>query len=666
MCSLNVDIYSGVDVSSFTTHDQNVAVKANTTGLSNKLVVNLSSHELSEAELTLLEKGLKFCPTRLRTEPSDLRKELDTFHKKLRTIHYWSKDDDKKDLGKYPELQSAPYSRECDLKKFKPLSTWKPPNGSINLETFISLNEICLNKTEPVNNIKQNVTRDERRSLRSLSRNRNLIFKPADKGGALVIQDTKDYAKEAYRQLNDTNTYTKLDKDPSMVHMLGVNEYVHSMVRNGEITNSVAGMITNTEVRTPHIYFLPKIHKGTLPPPGRPIVSANGCATEKISAFVDIFLKPLARLITSYVKDTTDFVNKIDSQASLNHGTIIGTMDVGSLYTNIPNDEGIEAIDRVLSKNRPSWANPKNGSIVDLLQMVLKKNNFQFNGDHYLQIGGTAMGTRLAPSYACLYMSVLEEELLELHEYKPKVWLRFIDDIFFIWEHGPDRLKTWIDHLNTAHPTIKFTSETSTERVNFLDTTIIIDHDGKLYTDLYCKDTDSHSYLHFESAHPDNCKNSLPYSQMLRIKRICSKRTDYLKHVRNMIGYFRARNYPDSLLAKSLAKCESKSREELLKPSVKDLDLAIEDKIFMTTTFRLKDHTLESILSENWDNLGRSKSTKKLHRRGWRRSYKRPKNLRDHLVKAAINFNPSGVETGAGAGERIATTVIDWTNQDSL
>jgi hypothetical protein len=40
--------------------------------------------------------------------------------------------------------------------------------------------------------------------------------------------------------------------------------------------------------------------------------------------------------------------------------------------------------------------------------MVLKKN-FTFNGDHYIQINGTAMGTKMAPSYANIFMGKLEK-----------------------------------------------------------------------------------------------------------------------------------------------------------------------------------------------------------------------------------------------------------------
>ena len=128
---------------------------------------------------------------------------------------------------------------------------------------------------------------------------------------------------------------------------------------------------------------------------------------------------------------------------------------------------------------------------------------------------------------------------------------------------------------------------------------------------------------------------------MLRLKRICNKPSDYKKHIRTLIVHFRKRGYPDQLLAMSLMKCEGKSREELLSPTPKEKQLAIEEKIFMTTTFRTNDLTLEKIVMGNWDHLGRSKSTKKMHRRGICKSYKRPKILRDHLVRAATHYDPT-------------------------
>ena len=73
---------------------------------------------------------------------------------------------------------------------------------------------------------------------------------------------------------------------------------------------------------------------------------------------------------------------------------------------------------------------------------------------------------------------------------KPLVWMRFIDDIFFIWTHGEDKLKLFIDHLNSSHD-----SEHSTESISLLDVTVKVGEGGVLMTDLFCKPTDTHQYI---------------------------------------------------------------------------------------------------------------------------------------------------------------------------
>ena len=86
--------------------------------------------------------------------------------------------------------------------------------------------------------------------------------------------------------------------------------------------------------------------------------------------------------------------------------TTLVTMDVTSLYTNIPHSDGIEACKEIWESR--SVKVPPSDCFVTMLTMVLKKNNFTFNGDHYLQINGTAMGTKMAPSYANTFIGKFE------------------------------------------------------------------------------------------------------------------------------------------------------------------------------------------------------------------------------------------------------------------
>ena len=73
------------------------------------------------------------------------------------------------------------------------------------------------------------------------------------------------------------------------------------------------------------------------------------------------------------------------------------------------------------------------------------------------------------------------------------LWWRYIDDIFFLWEHGEEKLRSFINDINENHPTIKITAEWLKTSINFLDVTVSI-AEGIIETDLYVKPTDSHQY----------------------------------------------------------------------------------------------------------------------------------------------------------------------------
>ena len=453
--------------------------------------------------------------------------------------------------------------------------------------------------------------------------------------------NTSDYIKEAERQLT-------VDKDPTQ-KFKEVDEQLDQMVENGDITNKVKKILQTNKPKTPNIYFLPKVHKQTLPPPGRPIVSANSCLTEKISAFVDHFLNPLVKESKSYIKDTTDFINKIERIDIKGKSVILGTLDVTSLYTNIPNEEGINCIKEILKTERNTLEKPSNNSLIELLEMVLTKNNFQFNGDQFLQIGGTAMGTRVAPTYANLFMRKLETEILNKSELKPMVWYRYIDDIFFIWDHGEDEVYNWITYLNKYHKTIKFTAETSKEEISFLDTKVRINKDQKLYTDLFVKPTDTNSYLKYDSAHPPNCKKSIPYSQFLRIKRICQNEQYFLTHAETKKQEFKTKGYPEKELERALNEVKNKDRNDLLNPKNKnEIETDTKGKLFLTTTYREGYQYIPKIVRNNWDILVRASTTKKLHRADLMISYRKPRDLRSYLVKAKTDYKGTEIKADKG------------------
>ena len=112
------------------------------------------------------------------------------------------------------------------------------------------------------------------------------------------------------------------------------------------------------------------------------------------------------------------------------------------------------------------------------------------------------MGTRMAPSYANIFMKYRETQLIDTSPKKPKIWLRFIDDIFMIWGHGRHALEHFKHLANNIQPTIKFSFNTNEQGIPFLDTIIYRGNNNHILTKLYHKPTDNKQYLHFNSVHP--------------------------------------------------------------------------------------------------------------------------------------------------------------------
>ena len=176
---------------------------------------------------------------------------------------------------------------------------------------------------------------------------------------------------------------------------------------------------------------------------------------------------------------------------------------------------------------------------------------------------GTAIGTKFAPPYACLVMDKIETAFLDSEQEKPLLWLRYIDDIFFIWNHGERKLLSFLEWLNNFDSNFKFTYNHSPEQINFLDVSVYLKN-GKIETDIFVKPTDCHQYLHVTSCHPYHTKKSIVYSQGLRLRRICSDNEKFFEHLEQLSSWFEKRGYPKSLIDSQLDQVKAKNREELL------------------------------------------------------------------------------------------------------
>ena len=438
--------------------------------------------------------------------------------------------------------------------------------------------------------------------------------------------------------MEDTKFYTEVDRDLSSHHHDLVLSKVNQMLSNGEISEKCADYLVIDSPRTANFYLLPKIHKGKIPPPGRPIVSANECPTERISQFVDHFIQPLVPNLRSYIKDSGHFLNLLND-VKLPKNIILCTLDVTSLYTNIPNEEGIQAVKKSLFKCRDPFENPTNTSVCDLLHLVLTCNNFQFDNKHYLQVGGTAIGTKVAKAFANIFMGWFEDSFVYTYDTQPLLWKRYIDDVFMIWPHGQDSLDQFVDHLNSKHDTIKFTVESSTTQVNFLDVSVTINNEGGLTTSLYTKPTDSHNYLLYSSEHPRHLLRGIPYSQFLRVRRICTNIIDFRQHALTLASHFIRRGYPKHLVQTALTRAELQDRATLLnkpKPN-KSKDIDSDKSFYLVVTHNPKNPPIRNIVEQNWLLLNKSKTTRTFEEAKIIFGLRRNKNISDHLLRASTN-----------------------------
>ena len=129
--------------------------------------------------------------------------------------------------------------------------------------------------------------------------------------------------------------------------------------------------------RIPVFYMLTKIHKPT--PVGRPIISGCDGPTERLSSFVDRLLQPIAQKQKSYLKDSTDFINFIEITI-VSENAILVSMYVTSLYTNIPQEEGIETVCKAYDSFYKDSPPIPTQYLKRALKLILQENSFEFNG----------------------------------------------------------------------------------------------------------------------------------------------------------------------------------------------------------------------------------------------------------------------------------------------
>ena len=377
---------------------------------------------MSPEHYQFLQLGLSFYPTPKIADPVKICHDNEQFCRRLRLHEYFLYNGD---ANKQPV-----HIHRCETR-------WTPPNRR---NTFIDsfINYISDQYNNFISNTPYSVMptlpKQQQKALRELSNNTNIVIKEADKGGVITIINKEDYIHDCSLILADNSTYLKTTSDMMEAHNEEAKEIIGNISSNNR---SHISQLFPVKATPGTFYALPKLHKlshlifsntnrhmkdGNLintaqlidkanslniRPSYRPIVSSKTTLAEHISGYVDSILQPLLHNITSLITDTNDFLRKLND---INHlitpeSTMI-TIYVNSLYTNIPHTDGINACRSF--HNRYTTDPALINDIPILIDFILTHNLLKFNNDHYLQIKGTAIGTKMAPSYANNFMDAIE------------------------------------------------------------------------------------------------------------------------------------------------------------------------------------------------------------------------------------------------------------------
>ena len=227
-------------------------------------------------------------------------------------------------------------------------------------------------------------------------------------------------------------------------------------------------------------------------------------------------------------------------------------------------------------------------------------------------------------------MAHFEKHAITTYRLKPKMWIRYIDDIFMVWSHGDVELENFVQYLNSINGTIRFTCESDPNRLPFLDVTVIRGREGDIETTLYIKPTDAQTYLHYTSEHPAPTKNSIPFSQLLRVRKICSNMEDYNYHASRLFNIFKERGYNQVQVRNTIQRVREMDRMDLLNHTRPKA----EQKIRLITNFNRTNPDMQKAIHKHDTVLQRMRKTH-ITPRDFQVTYSRSRNLKDILVHSA-------------------------------
>ncbi|BHF83967.1 hypothetical protein SprV_0902711600 [Sparganum proliferum] len=407
---------------------------------------------------------------------------------------------------------------------------------------------------------RKTLSKAEDEALRTLKADKSIVILPADKGRSTVVMNKEDYTNKVDELLGDRTAYIPREGDTTKTLISEINKDLASLRKSKAITQLDWLRMKPKDSAIARFYGLPKVHKpGT---PLRPIVSLRGTPKFGLAKWLFQRLKFLTQGSETSVHSAERFIEKLQG-IQLTDDEVMVSFDVISLFTSIPQHLAVETLQTLLEEQYDETDKKlKIKHLIDLLKHCLK-TFFTFNGAVYEQVKGTPMGSPLSSLIAEAVLQRLEA--LAFDHYRPRLWVRYVDDTFVIINR--DKIGEFTQHLNSIFPDIQFTMEEEKDcQLPFLDVLVQRKGDGALKTTVYRKATNTSRILSFLSNHPLSHKRCCVRTLYRRVETHCTEPADKKAEVQFLRKLFTANGYPGNFVEKCRRETRGRQPKEQPKP----------------------------------------------------------------------------------------------------
>ena len=548
-------------------------------------VVNLTNIDVPDCAILYLDKGSSFVPS-VPVSHHDIIFDTNEFLRKIhwRTWFNTAIDNTGDDI--------AVGSNDVHPKLRLPSHKWPVVKNKLldHVSNKISnvADSLAISRFSKYNNL----TFLEKRGLfwcLKMKRDYKVHFSQADKGGAIVLMDPNVVNQVILSNLQNPTKYVLLPSDPrsdiesSLLDLCRRNLFLKGLNKSELFLitgNTEKGKSHNPlfSAGKPNPFPLFKLHSATpgdllnkVTPPHRLVTSMKYGPTKRPALFLDSILTPVSITYCGceYIKDTPAFLNKlsVNEPELCAPGVSLFTLDVKALYPSINLDKLPLAVESALDAVT-DFTPERKSFLIELAKFSINNGVTHYRSNWFKSLLGISTGASDSVSLANIYMKwVLLQFFSKYPLYKRFIvsLVRFIDDLFGGWTGTNRNFANFINTFNSFGKEfgINFDKEQIGDTVNFLDV-LVSNVTGVIVTDLYCKPTDAHRYLHRKSFHPKHTFSGIPFSQMRRAVVICS--TNYLRDlaIDNIIEYFIDCGYEPNVLDKAKQRALQLDRKSLL------------------------------------------------------------------------------------------------------